>query len=86
MLHSWPAVLDRFIFRDTVVNLALYMPFGLAGFLALSSSGRRRLAIAHEGAVKHSFPVKEDRGLHTRLAAPAGATDSHFVSACFRAG
>ena len=46
MFHSWPAVLNRFVFRDTVVNLALYMPFGLAGFLALTSGGRRRLAIA----------------------------------------
>ena len=34
LLHSWPIGLDRFIFRDIVVNVALYVPAGLTGHLA----------------------------------------------------
>jgi len=35
LIHSWPTVVDRFLLRDIAVNLLLYMPVGVFGFLAL---------------------------------------------------
>jgi VanZ family protein len=36
--HAWPATLDRFTARDTLINLLLYLPFGALAFLALHSA------------------------------------------------
>ena len=33
LIHSWPTAIDRFLFRDIAVNLLLYMPVGVFGFL-----------------------------------------------------
>ncbi|HYL76190.1 MAG TPA: VanZ family protein [Bryobacteraceae bacterium] len=38
LLHSWQIVFDRFLFRDTVVNVALYIPFGAFCFLSMRES------------------------------------------------
>jgi VanZ family protein len=38
LLHSWPDVFDRFAFRDAVVNVTLYVPFGVFCFLSLGES------------------------------------------------
>ena len=47
LLHSWPARIDRFLFRDAVVNIALYLPAGAAAALAFSRHlGRRGAALA----------------------------------------
>jgi VanZ family protein len=35
LAHSWPTGFDRFVVRDIVVNLLIYIPVGLMGFLAL---------------------------------------------------
>jgi VanZ family protein len=43
LLHSWPAVFDRFVGRDTVVNLVLYVPFGVFCFLSMNESQSRVL-------------------------------------------
>jgi VanZ family protein len=40
LLHSWPAGLDRFIFKDVVLNVLIYLPIGFFGCLAF---GRSRL-------------------------------------------
>ena len=32
--YSWGAVFNRFTLRDMIVNVVLYLPFGMAGFLA----------------------------------------------------
>lgn len=34
LLHSWPAHFDRFLFKDIPVNIAMYVPFGTAAYLA----------------------------------------------------
>ena len=34
LIHSWPAVINRFVIRDIAINLLIYMPLGLFGFLA----------------------------------------------------
>jgi VanZ family protein len=39
-LHSWPKDLNRFVFRDIVVNVALYVPAGVTGHLAFRKSGK----------------------------------------------
>jgi VanZ family protein len=46
LLNSWPADLNRFIFRDVVVNVALYVPAGLTGHLAFRRYGRMWLSLA----------------------------------------
>ncbi len=38
LLHSWQLTFDRFFFRDAVVNIALYVPFGAFCFLSISES------------------------------------------------
>lgn len=37
LLHAWPRVFDRFIVWDVAVNIALYLPLGIFGFLAMSA-------------------------------------------------
>jgi VanZ family protein len=34
LIHAWPTVIDRFLIRDVAVNLLIYMPLGVFGFLA----------------------------------------------------
>ena len=34
LLHSWPARIDRFAWRDACVNVLLYFPLGLTAVLA----------------------------------------------------
>lgn len=47
LLHSWPpAPMDRYFLRDVAANLALYIPLGLVGYLALRENAGRRLASA----------------------------------------
>jgi VanZ family protein len=46
-LQSWTALaMNRYVVRDTAVNLVLYLPLGLFGFLALSRQTRRTHAAA----------------------------------------
>jgi VanZ family protein len=44
LLHSWPARIDRFAWRDAAVNVLLYFPLGLTAALALAR--RRPPAVA----------------------------------------
>jgi glycopeptide antibiotics resistance protein len=34
LIHSWPTAIDRYLIRDIAVNLLIYMPIGVFGFLA----------------------------------------------------
>jgi len=45
LLNSWPADFNRFIFRDVVVNVALYVPAGLTGHLAFRRYGKMWLSL-----------------------------------------
>jgi VanZ family protein len=45
LLNSWPADFNRFIFRDVVVNVALYVPAGLTGHLAFRRYGKWWLSL-----------------------------------------
>lgn len=45
LLHSGPAGFDGFVLRDTVINLLLYMPLGLAAFLAVVRRHSRAAAL-----------------------------------------
>jgi len=38
LLHSWQVVFDRYLVRDLVVNIALYIPFGAFCFLSIDES------------------------------------------------
>lgn len=38
LLHSWPYTMDRYYYRDAVVNLTLYIPFGVFWFLSMKES------------------------------------------------
>ena len=43
LLHSWPSRFDRFAGRDMVVNLVLYIPFGVFCFLSMNRDRPRVL-------------------------------------------
>ena len=45
LIHSWPRVIDRFLIRDIAVNVLLYMPVGVFGFLALRQNVHTALAV-----------------------------------------
>jgi VanZ family protein len=45
LLNSWPADLNRFIFRDVVVNVALYVPAGLTGHIAFRRFGKMWISL-----------------------------------------
>jgi VanZ family protein len=45
LIHSWPTRVDRFLFRDIAVNLLIYMPVGVFGFLALRQNIRTAFAV-----------------------------------------
>lgn len=46
LINSWPAAFNRFIFRDVVVNVALYVPAGITGYLAFRRFGKMWLSVA----------------------------------------
>lgn len=33
LLHAWPTALDRFVIRDAILNVAVYVPLGIFGYL-----------------------------------------------------
>lgn len=41
LLHSWPDQINRYLLWDIAVNVALYMPLGVFGFLAMSERAPR---------------------------------------------
>jgi VanZ family protein len=45
-LHSWPASLHRFVVRDTIVNVILYAPLGIFGYLWSAQYFRKSAAMA----------------------------------------
>jgi VanZ family protein len=44
IVQSWPRQLERFVIRDAFVNVALYLPLGLFGWMALQRAGRMSLS------------------------------------------
>ena len=44
LIHSWPTSVDRFLFRDIAVNVLIYLPVGVFGFLALRQNVRSAFA------------------------------------------
>ena len=46
LIHSWPTGIDRFLFRDIAVNLLIYMPVGVFGFLAFRQNFRKAFTIS----------------------------------------
>jgi VanZ family protein len=44
LLHSWPAKIDKFAWRDAGVNLLLYFPLGVTAFLAMARRVPRAVA------------------------------------------
>jgi VanZ family protein len=46
LLHAWPTgALDRYLVWDIVVNIALYLPLGIFGYLAVSARASRMVRI-----------------------------------------
>jgi VanZ family protein len=45
LLHAWPRSLDRYLVWDVAVNLVLYVPLGIFGFLAMSARASRAARI-----------------------------------------
>jgi VanZ family protein len=46
LLHAWPEGIDRWVLRDTAINLLLYFPLGMAAFLAVARRHGRSVAFA----------------------------------------
>jgi VanZ family protein len=46
LVHSWPSHLDADLIKDIAINILLYTPLGLFGFLSLSRTRRKTLAVA----------------------------------------
>ena len=44
LLHSWPTALDRFVIRDGILNVAVYVPLGIFGYLYFARHLRATLA------------------------------------------
>jgi len=53
LLHSWPARIDRSVIRDTILNIALFIPLGLTGYLTFARHWSRSTALTF--AVAHGF-------------------------------
>lgn len=45
-LSDWPRHVDRFVLRDVLVNLAIYAPLGMFGFLSFDGERRAARAVA----------------------------------------
>ena len=45
LIHSWPDHIDRFLFRDIAVNVAIYLPVGVFGLLALRQKFQTPFAV-----------------------------------------
>ena len=45
LLHSWPDAIDRYVLWDVAINIVLYVPLGVFGFLAMSESFPRAVRI-----------------------------------------
>ena len=41
LLHTWPGAFDRYVVWDVAVNITLYVPLGIFGFLAVSARASR---------------------------------------------
>lgn len=59
LTHSWPTHIDRFLVRDIAVNLLVYMPVGVFGFLAL----RQNFPTPFAAAVTVSFALALSSGI-----------------------
>jgi len=46
LVHSWPASFNRYVFRDAVVNVLLYAPLGIFGYLLFLPRLRKAGAVA----------------------------------------
>jgi VanZ family protein len=44
LIHAWPTAINRFLILDVAVNLLLYMPLGVFGFLAFRQNLSRAFA------------------------------------------
>jgi len=45
LLHTWPGSFDRYVLWDVAINITLYVPLGIFGFLAVSARGSRVVRI-----------------------------------------
>jgi VanZ family protein len=45
LLHTWPAGFDRYLGWDVAVNITLYVPLGLFGYLAVSARASKAVRI-----------------------------------------
>ncbi len=45
LLHAWPILLDRYFLWDVGVNITLYAPLGLFGYLAVNSRAARLVRV-----------------------------------------
>jgi VanZ family protein len=45
LFHSWPRAFDRFFYRDLVINIVIYVPFGAFCFLSLTGGRAMRVIV-----------------------------------------
>jgi VanZ family protein len=45
LLHAWPSAVDRYLVWDVGVNITLYVPLGIFGFLAVSARAPRAVRV-----------------------------------------
>jgi VanZ family protein len=79
---SWPHYANRYLFRDLAVNMVLYVPLGLFGFLAL---GHRR-SRALRSAIALGLALVLSTGIEVLQLFDAGRYSSGFDVLCNVAG
>jgi VanZ family protein len=45
LLHSWPGAINRYVMWDITINMALYLPLGVFGYLAMGPGTARALRL-----------------------------------------
>jgi VanZ family protein len=45
LLHAWPTAVDRYLFWDVAINITLYVPLGIFGYLAVSARARQAMRV-----------------------------------------
>lgn len=45
LLHAWPSVIDRFLLWDVGINITMYAPLGIFGYLAVSARAPRAVRV-----------------------------------------
>jgi VanZ family protein len=95
LLHSWPAHWNRWLIRDAVLNVGIYVPLGLAAAIAFRRKQTRGTSVALAVAFGFLFSVSmellqvyvpgRDTSLSDVLANTIGSAAGAAFAVCFEA-